>query len=223
VDLHTGAMLGVNVYPADQGDTAGLADTLTTVQDNLASLGDQAPELLCVVTDKGYHKAELIKEINTDQQVTTYIPERESKSRRRWHGDLEAYRQFHANRRRTRGNEGKRLSRLRDELVERSFALLKRTGGLARTTLRGLANVNKRYLIHAAAYNLGLVMRAIFGHGTPKGMAEALARLLTVLLAPILLIFALLMPDFRPWRPTAIALPGFAVVGIRDDSARPNR
>jgi len=78
---------------------------------------------------------------------------------------------------RTRGNEGKRLGRLRAELAERSFALFKRSGNLARMTLRGLENVAKRYLIHAAAYNLGLIMRAIFGQGTPKGMADALKRL----------------------------------------------
>jgi hypothetical protein len=62
--------------------------------------------------------------------------------------------------------------------VERSFALSKLSGNLGRMTIRGLENVTKRYLIHAAAYNLGLVMRAIFGQGTPKGMADALGRLI---------------------------------------------
>jgi hypothetical protein len=178
VDLSTGAMLGVTVYPADQGDTAGIQETLDTVTENLATLGDEAPELLCAVTDKGYHQAELIKGINIDQGITTYIPERETKQRRRWRGDVEARREFHANRRRTRGNEGKRLGRLRAELVERSFALFKLSGNLGRMTIRGRENVTKRYLIHAAAYNLGLVMRAIFGQGTPKGMADALGRLI---------------------------------------------
>lgn len=204
VDLTTGAMLGVTVYPADQGDTAGIQETLDTVNENLATLGDEAPELLCVVTDKGYHQAELIKGVNIDQNITTYIPERETKQRRRWRGDVEARREFHANRRRTRGNEGKRLGRLRAELVERSFALLKISGNLGRMTIRGRENVTKRYLIHAAAYNLGLVMRAIFGQGTPKGMAEALGRL-------IMQIFILLAAIFTPIKPRGRSqLAGFS-------------
>lgn len=191
VDLHTGAMLGVAIYPADQGDTACISETLTVAEENLATLGETPPELLCVVTDKGYHQAELIKDINVDKGITTYIPERLSTKRRRWRGDTQACREFHANRRRTRGNEGKRLGRLRAEVVERSFALFKRSGNLGRMTLRGLENVAKRYLIHAAAYNLGLILRAIFGHGTPKGMADALGQLIVAFLR---LVIAILMP-----------------------------
>ncbi len=63
-------------------------------------------------------------------------------------------------------------------------------------TSRGLENVAKRYLIHAAACNLGLVMRLIFGHGTPKGMADALRRL-------IIHIFTLLTALFSPIKPRA--------------------
>jgi len=40
--------------------------------------------------------------------------------------------------------------------------------------LRGLDNVNKRYLIQASGANLGLVMRSLFGRGTPRGLAETL-------------------------------------------------
>ena len=178
VDLTTGAMLGVNVYHADRGDTATISETLDTVTNNLASLGDEAPELLCAVTDKGYHKAELIEALNAEDSITTYIPERKSRKRRKWHGNIRRRREFHANRRRCRSNEGKRLGRLRAELVERSFAMFKRSSNLARMTLRGIENISKRYLIHAAAYNLGLVMRSLFGHGTPKGLAEALCRML---------------------------------------------
>ncbi|RJX18280.1 MAG: hypothetical protein C4575_11010, partial [Desulforudis sp.] len=54
-----------------------------------------------------------------------------------------------------------------------------------------LENVAKRYLIHAAAYNLGLILRAIFGHGTPKGKADALGLLIVAFLR---LVIAILMP-----------------------------
>ena len=151
---------------------AAFQRNLAAASDNLASLGDGAPEILCVVADKGYHKAELIKRLNRDQGITTYIPEKNTSQRRRWHGDMVACREFHANRRRAQGNEGKRLSRLRSWLVERSFAFIKCSGNLARMTLRGTDNVAKRYLMHAAGYNLGLVMRSLYRYGTPREMAD---------------------------------------------------
>jgi hypothetical protein len=33
--------------------------------------------------------------------------------------------------------------------------------------------VHKRYLIHVAGFNLGVLMRALHGQGTPKEAAEA--------------------------------------------------
>jgi len=43
----------------------------------------------------------------------------------------------------------------------------------------------KRYLIHAAAFDLGLLMRKLTGRGTPKGLRDLLAAALTVLRAVI--------------------------------------
>jgi hypothetical protein len=63
--------------------------------------------------------------------------------------------------------------RQRADLVERSFAHILDRGGLRRTWLRGRENVHKRYLIHVAGHNLGLLMRLLIGAGTPK---EAVAR-----------------------------------------------
>ncbi len=42
---------------------------------------------------------------------------------------------------------------------------------MRRTWLRGRQNVHKRYLVHVAGYNLGILMRALFGAGTPKEAA----------------------------------------------------
>ena len=200
VDLDTGAILAATVYPADRGDISLLSETLTTVSNNLSHLCEDSSELFCVVTDKGYHKADLLKDIHQCHGLTTYIPERSSSRRRKWRGDTEACRLFHANRRRTRGREGKRLGRLRAELVERSFALVKQSGNLARTTLRGIANVNKRYLAHVTAYNLALVMRAIFGQGTPRGMAGALKVISASILPLLVTIVALVTQFFHPGR-----------------------
>ena len=149
-------------------DSTTMEATLAAASDNLASLGDGAPEILCAVADKGYHKAELIKRLNRDQGITAYIPEKNTSQRRR-----------------ARGNEGKRLSRLRSWQVERSFAFIKCSGNLARMTLRGADNVAKRYLMHAAGYNLGLVMRSLYRYGTPREMADLHIRRFLLALAHI--------------------------------------
>jgi hypothetical protein len=69
-------------------------------------------------------------------------------------------------------------------LVERSFAHVCETGGTRRCWPHGLLKVSKRYLLQVAARNLGLIMRKLFGMGTPRGLQNAggpawLASLLT--------------------------------------------
>ena len=78
-----------------------------------------------------------------------------------------------ANRRRSRGDRGKRLQRERSEKVERTFAHVCETGGARRTWLRGIEKVTKRYLISAMSHNLGRMMRELFGMGTPRGLGAA--------------------------------------------------
>ena len=48
------------------------------------------------------------------------------------------------------------------------------SGGLRRVHVRGQKEIRKRLLVQAAASNLGLMMRARFGFGTPRGL-QALA------------------------------------------------
>ena len=62
----------------------------------------------------------------------------------------------------------KEAFKLRAELVERSFALTLDRGGMRRAWLRGRENLHKRYLVHVAGYNLGLIMRLLVGAGTPR-------------------------------------------------------
>src|SRR6059036_2865216 len=87
------------------------------------------------------------------------------RGRRHWTHAPEAQRAVYGNRRRVRGVRGKRLLRCRGEYVERSFAHVYDTGGLRRTHLRGHQNILKRLLVHAGAFNLGLLMRKAFGLG----------------------------------------------------------
>ena len=105
--------------------------------------------------------------------VRTYIPERDSRYDRRWTDKpVEEKAAVYGNRRRVRGKRGKALGRLRSEYVERSFAHVCETGGARRSRLRGLLNVVKRYLMYVVARNLGVIMRALFNMGTPKGLQK---------------------------------------------------
>jgi hypothetical protein len=71
--------------------------------------------------------------------------------------------------------------RRRAEIVERSFAHNLDRGGMRRTWLRGRENVHKRYLVHVAGHNLGILMRLLIGAGTPREAAtRGLAYLLFV-------------------------------------------
>jgi transposase len=100
--------------------------------------------------------------------VRSYIPEKRQKGKRRWQGKAEEQQAVYENRRRVRGDYGKRLLKRRGELVERSFAHCYETGGMRRCHLRGRENILKRQLAHVSAFNLSLVMRQLLGAGTPR-------------------------------------------------------
>jgi transposase len=68
--------------------------------------------------------------------------------------------------------------------VERGFALILDRGGMRRVWLRGRENVQKRYLIHVAGYNLGLIMRLLTGAGTPGEFCGRVCAWLVAALEP---------------------------------------
>ena len=83
-----------------------------------------------------------------------------------------AQRALYGNHPRMRGNRGRRLQRVRAELVERPFAHQFKTGGLRRVWVwvRGRENLRKRVLVQAACCNLGLLLRRLTGIGTPRSL-----------------------------------------------------
>jgi transposase len=169
VDLDAEFVLAAPVYPADQADPATLVDSVLEAQVNLVRAGS-AQEIEEAVADKGYHKAETLAECE-HWNTRTYIPEPKRTTKRQGAGKPQAWRRATAaNRRRVKGARSKRLQKKRSELVERSFAHVCETGGGRRTWLRGLANVTKRYVVQVAAHNLGLLMRKLFGVGTPRSL-----------------------------------------------------
>ena len=87
----------------------------------------------------------------------------------RWHGDEAARKAVYANRVRLRSDIGRETMRRRGEMVERSFAHVLDHGGMRRAWLRGRENLHKRYLIHVAGFNLGVLMRALYGQGNAEG------------------------------------------------------
>jgi hypothetical protein len=70
--------------------------------------------------------------------------------------------------------QGKKLLRRRGMHLERPFAHILDCGGMRRTTLRGLDNINKRFKLTGAFYNLSQLMRHLFGAGTPKQWEAAM-------------------------------------------------
>lgn len=172
VDLKTEMIVAAEIYPADHGDACTLEDTVQTAQLHLRQAGSDVI-VRDTVADKGYHSAETLDTFAEHTPFRTYIPEPQlpAGQQRKWIGKPAGWRAaVYANRRRARSVRGKRLQRQRSEQVERTFAHVCETGGARRTWLTGIANVGKRYLIAAAAHNLGRLMRALFGMGTPRGL-----------------------------------------------------
>jgi transposase len=171
IDLKTGAVVAVTLQGADLGDTTTITATLTAaaVQVEAAQVGVAEPQALEeAIADKGYHSNQTVVDLDA-VGIRSYIAEPD-RGRRDWSKAPEAQAPVYGNRRRIRGARGRRLMRQRGEWIERSFAHLYDTGRMRRTHLRGHENILKRLLIHAGAFNLGLVMRHAIGVGTPRGL-----------------------------------------------------
>jgi transposase len=186
VDLDSGAIVCAKIHHADQADTATIHPTLKDARTKLKKVKkkaapqyDRPAEL---VGDKGYHSRETLKTL--DSAFRSRISEPKAKGLHRWNGDHRARRAVYANRARIRTSTGKAMLRKRGEMVERSFAHCLDRGGMRRAHLRGTENIEKRYSIHVAGFNLGLLMRSIFGVGTPKGWAEAHIGLIFAIFSP---------------------------------------
>jgi Transposase DDE domain len=146
-----------------------MIDSVIEAQLNLDEVKSPA-EVREVVADKGYHAADTLEQAHSLQWRTS-IPERKQQGQRTWTNKPAGQQAaVYANRRRLRGERSKRLQRKRSELTERSFAHVCETGGARRCWLRGLAKVTKRYLLQVAARNLGLILRKLFGIGTPRSL-----------------------------------------------------
>jgi transposase len=100
-DMETGAVRVAEIHAADQGDTATLEPNLEQARANIdaakstppetaASNGEEdptaqppGPAVLEVVADKGYHKAELLRDLNR-ANYRTYISVPKHNGEHRW-------------------------------------------------------------------------------------------------------------------------------------------
>ena len=163
IDMETGALVGVEIYGGSEADTQTID---RTVQVAAGNIGEQPRE---VVADAGYHSNDVLSGFAEDD-IRTYIAE-PKRGKRKWKGRESAKRAVYANRVRRKRAKGKRLQRARGEKVERPFQVMYDRCGMKQCHLRGHNDIRKRLLIHGAAYNVGVLLRNLFGAGTPKGVA----------------------------------------------------
>ena len=200
VDLETGAVVGVTVQDADDGDTTTMAETLIAAADHLAAVAGTAG-ITEVVGDKGYHSNNTMVAF-AELGIRSYVSEPD-RGRRNWKGKGKAAARHavYANRRRIRGDRGQRLLRQRGELVERPHAHLYDTGGMRRVHLRGHANILKRLLVHVCGANLGLLMRQLTGVGTPRSLQDRAAVRVGSLIDLLSACWGHVRPSWAPVRP----------------------
>src|SRR5437899_4098704 len=171
IDLDSGALVAVTLQGADVGDTTSLVETAIGAAEQVEAAHAASPTpaaLVEIVADKGYHSNQTMIDLAA-VAVRSYLAEPE-RGRRDWTKTPQAQSPVYGNRRRVRGARGQRLMRRRGEYVERTFAHVYDTGALRPPHLRGHPNILNRFLVHAGAFNLGILMRQVFGRGTPRGL-----------------------------------------------------
>ena len=184
VDLDTGAIVQAEVHPGDQADHKEMATRVLEAQQTINQASGEKSDTLTVqsvTSDKGYYavgelealQREGIRTVICDPIDNRRVDKLEPAQQRAVRGA----------RRSVKSKSGKDLLRRRGMHIERSFAHILDAGGMRRTTLRGWENLNKKFKLAAAFYNLSQLMRQLFGFGTPKQLAAALGRGLFVQIA----------------------------------------
>ena len=204
IDVESEVILAPQIYPGDARDVATLESSVRQAE----AYVDQAAVPVVieeVVADKGYHAAAMLAACEA-WAPRTYIPERDC-GRRRWHDKPVA---------RGLGVSGGSAPRARATQSppataafgtrRAGFAHICGSGNQRRTWLRGIENVQKRYLLTAAARNLGLVMRHLFRIGTPRSLQGLAATLRALADAIVTLLAALVRRVRQRWSRSDSAL-----------------
>ena len=222
VDVESDLVVAAEIHQADDPDTDTVLVTATAAREQLEAVQSEhtGEELL---GDKGYHKAETLDLLEGVLGMRPYIPEPKLAHQRVWTDKPPEHRAaVYRNRRRVRGARGRRLSRLRSEYAERSFAHLCETGATRRLWLRGQENVAKWYVMRVAARNLSVIMRALFNIGTPRGLQGLGARLLA-LVGRLYALLLSLRPRLHRFHPHALHAAAPAPTAAYRGSRRQSR
>ncbi len=180
-----------------EADTQTLVASLNKAQDNISqarngkSGSDEVKEekhpvepwhkkpTANVTADKGYHSVANLVALK-EAGFRSYIPEKEQNGKRKFtdKGGKAAASVFHQNKAKMAREKGKLLGRKRAEYTERPNQHLYDRGDLRELTIRGQDIVQKRFLVQAAGFNLGLILRKRLGAGPPKWFSILAGRLL---------------------------------------------
>lgn len=174
VDVETGAIVKASILPGDQSDDHDMSEHIQEAQKQLNEACNHASDhktVEVVTGDKGYFNIDQLQSLQ-DEGIRTVVQDK-SMNRRLDKLIPEQRRVVRNARRSVKAKYGQKVRKRRGEFLERSFAHVLDNGDLRRTTLSGLANVNKRNLIACMCCNLSLLMRKIYGFGTPKQVIAA--------------------------------------------------
>lgn len=169
VDLDTGAVVQAEVHPGDHADHQEMGTRILEAQQTInqaRAVDMNTLSVRTVTADKGYYALSELEAMQ-QEQIKTIIAD-PINNRRLDKLPAERRQTIKAALRSVKSKYGQELLRRRGMHIERSFAHILDCGGMRRTTLRGWENLNKRFKLAAAVYNLSQLMRKLFGFGTPK-------------------------------------------------------
>jgi transposase len=172
VDLDTGAIVGAEVLPGNQADNQEVATAILEAQQNINAARGEDPDQMTVETatgDKGDYALGQLQALQREA-IKTVICDPVG-NRRMDKLKPEEQQAAIAAARSVSSNYGKELLSKRGQHIERGFAHILDGGGRRRATLRGRQNLQKRFKLAAAFYNLSQLMRKLCGVGTPKQWA----------------------------------------------------
>ena len=176
VDLETEMIVAAEIYHADQARHAHAGRQRATGADSICR--KRAARWRCedVVADKGYHSNEVLETFAEETPYRTYIPEPELPEGRQhvWTDKPESS---------ATPCMPIAVGRAASAASSCSACAANGSNAPSLTSARRAApdgpgsgastKVRKRYLIAAAAHNLGRLMRSLFGMGTPRGLQAA--------------------------------------------------
>src|ERR1700693_1309248 len=168
-DLDSGAIVGAEVLPGNQSDQQEACTHILEAQVTINAARGEQPEVMTIETataDKGYFEVTQVVALQQEQIKTVICDPINNRRMDKLNlADRQAVKAAH---RSAQSQYGKNLLRRRGRHLERAFAHILDCGGMRRATLRGRQNLNKRFKLAAAFYNLSQLMRRLFGMGTPR-------------------------------------------------------